>query len=77
MLAKFSDNLDEQTTLQITELCGHYTYSKPKVALEINKLYENLASIKIDGKRFVIETKLQFLMELVILLIVLLLDLFK
>ena len=28
------DNLDEQTTLQITELCGHYTYSKPKVALE-------------------------------------------
>ena len=49
------DNLDEQTTLQITELCGHYTYSKPKVALEINKLYENLASIKIDGKRFVIE----------------------
>lgn len=44
------DNLDEQTTLQITELCGHYTYSKPKVALEINKLYENLASIKIDGK---------------------------
>ena len=34
------DNLDEQTTLQITELCGHYTYSKPKVALEINKLYE-------------------------------------
>ena len=24
------DNLDEQTTLQITELCGHYTYSKPK-----------------------------------------------
>ena len=34
---------------------SHYTYSKPKVALEINKLYENLASIKIDGKRFVIE----------------------
>ena len=49
------NNLDEKTVLQITELCGHYTYSKPEVEKEINRLYENLADINIDGKRFVIE----------------------
>lgn len=47
--------LDDATKLQITELCGHYTFSNDDVAKEIDKLYENLASIKIDGKRFVIE----------------------
>ena len=47
--------LDDATKLQITELCGHYTFSNDDVAKEIDKLYENLAAIKIDGKRFVIE----------------------
>lgn len=47
--------LDDATKLQITELCGHYTFSNDDVAKEIDKLYENLATIKIDGKRFVIE----------------------
>ena len=47
--------LDDKTKLQITELCGHYTFSKPEVEKEINKLYDNLAAIKIDGRRFVIE----------------------
>ena len=47
--------LDDATKLQITELCGHYTFSNDDVAKEIDKLYENLAALKIDGKRFVIE----------------------
>lgn len=47
--------LDEKTERQITELCGHYTYSMPVVAAEIEKLYKNLAELKIDGRRFVIE----------------------
>lgn len=49
------DNLAPDTVLQITELCGHYTYSTPEVEEQIDKLYANLNSIKIDGKRFVIE----------------------
>lgn len=49
------ENLDETTQRQITELCGHYTYSSPEVEREINRLYENLFSIHIDGRRFVIE----------------------
>lgn len=49
------ENLNEQTKVQITELCGHYTYSNPEVEQEIIKLYNNLAEVKIDGKRFVID----------------------
>lgn len=49
------EHLDEKTQRQITELCGHYTYSKPEVEQEINKLYDNLALLRIDGRRFVIE----------------------
>lgn len=47
--------LDEATKRQITELCGHYTYSNETVEAEINKLYNNLASMGIDGRRYVIE----------------------
>ena len=47
--------LDEATKLQITELCGHYTFSKPEVEAEINKLYKNLEMLHIDGKRYVID----------------------
>lgn len=47
--------LDDATKLQITELCGHYTYSSPEVAKEIEKLYSNLASINIDGRRYVVD----------------------
>ncbi|MCC8027575.1 MAG: class II D-tagatose-bisphosphate aldolase, non-catalytic subunit [Clostridium sp.] len=49
------EHLDENTRRQITELCGHYTYSRAEVEQEINRLYENLASLHIDGRRFVIE----------------------
>lgn len=49
------ETLDDATKRQITELCGHYTYSTPVVEAEINKLYENLSTIYIDGKRYVIE----------------------
>lgn len=47
--------LSEDTKLQITELCGHYTYSNPVVETEIEKLYNNLNKVNIDGRRFVIE----------------------
>ena len=49
------ETLDEATKLQITELCGHYTYSTPEVEQEIEKLYSNLAIINIDGRRYVID----------------------
>lgn len=47
--------LNDETKLQITELCGHYTYSTPEVEAKIHQLYDNLETIHIDGKRFVIE----------------------
>ena len=47
--------LDENTKLQITELCGHYTYSKPEVEAEIEKLYNNLNKVNINGRRYVVE----------------------
>lgn len=47
--------LDEATRLQITELCGHYTYSKPEVEAEIEKLYSNLEKVNINGRRYVVE----------------------
>ncbi len=47
--------LDDATKLQITELCGHYTFSNPEVEKEINQLYANMDILEIDGKRFVIE----------------------
>lgn len=49
------ENLDEKTKRQITELCGHYTYSQPEVEKEIQVLYNNLATLNIDGRRFVID----------------------
>ena len=49
------ETLDEATKLQITELCGYYTYSTPEVEQEIEKLYSNLAIINIDGRRYVID----------------------
>ena len=47
--------LDDDTKLTITELCGHYTYSKPEVEKEINKLYNNLKDVSVDGRRYVVE----------------------
>lgn len=47
--------LDDKTALQITELCGHYTFSKPEVEAEINKLMANLKSININGQRYIVD----------------------
>lgn len=47
--------LDEDTKIQITELCGHYTFSTPEVEVEIKKLMDNLKRIKIDGQRYIID----------------------
>lgn len=49
------DHLDRESALQITELCGHYTYSTPKVEEKIQLLNDNLTKLGIDGQRFVIE----------------------
>ncbi|MGI6109016.1 MAG: class II D-tagatose-bisphosphate aldolase non-catalytic subunit [Eubacteriaceae bacterium] len=47
--------LDDASKLQITELCGHYTFSNPDVEKEISKLYNNLNKLGIDGRRYVID----------------------
>lgn len=47
--------LDDATKLQITELCGHYTFSSKEVEAEINKLMANLKTIKIDGQRYIVD----------------------
>lgn len=47
--------LDDATKLQITELCGHYTFSTPEVEAEINKLMDNLKTININGQRYIID----------------------
>lgn len=47
--------LDEDTKIQITELCGHYTFSTPEVEVEIKKLMDNLKRIKMDGQRYIID----------------------
>lgn len=49
------DALSEKTKREITELCGHYTFSLEDVDAEIKKLNTNLESIYIDGKRYVID----------------------
>ncbi|MFA9398577.1 MAG: class II D-tagatose-bisphosphate aldolase non-catalytic subunit [Clostridiaceae bacterium] len=46
---------DEELTYLITEISGHYTFNNDSVKAEINKLYENLALVGIDGEKFVIE----------------------
>jgi D-tagatose-1,6-bisphosphate aldolase subunit GatZ/KbaZ len=46
--------LSPSTALQITQLCGHYTFSSPEVAEQIEALYKNLAGVHVDGRRYVI-----------------------
>ena len=49
------EGLSDDTKEQITEMCGHYTFSNEDVAAEIEKLYANLDKLDIDGQRYVID----------------------
>lgn len=46
---------DDDLSLEILDIAGHYTFNDAMVKKEINTLYANLAANNIDGKRFVID----------------------
>ncbi|PRY82385.1 class II D-tagatose-bisphosphate aldolase non-catalytic subunit [Alkalibacterium olivapovliticus] len=46
---------DNDLSLQILDIAGHYTFNNNEVKLEIEKLYTNLTLNNINGKRFVID----------------------
>ena len=46
---------DDELSLKILDVSGHYAFNDPEVKEQVEKLYRNLAAQDIDGKRFVIE----------------------
>ncbi|MDW7796781.1 class II D-tagatose-bisphosphate aldolase, non-catalytic subunit [Streptococcus canis] len=46
---------NESLQAEILDIAGHYTFNDDEVKAEIAKLYDNLASQHIDGKRYVID----------------------
>ena len=46
---------NEELSLQILDIAGHYAFNDPEVKEQTAKLYRNLAAQDIDGQRFVIE----------------------
>ena len=46
---------DEELSLKILDISGHYVFNDNEVKTEMDKLYTNLTAAGIDGKRFVIE----------------------
>ncbi|MDW7798090.1 class II D-tagatose-bisphosphate aldolase, non-catalytic subunit [Streptococcus canis] len=46
---------NESLQAEILDIAGHYTFNDDEVKAEIAKLYDNLASQNIDGKRYVID----------------------
>jgi tagatose-1,6-bisphosphate aldolase non-catalytic subunit AgaZ/GatZ len=46
---------DDTLSLEILDIAGHYTFNNDEVKAEIDKLYENLRKVNIDGQRFVVE----------------------
>lgn len=46
---------NETLQAEILDIAGHYTFNDDEVKAEIEKLYANLASQNIDGKRYVID----------------------
>lgn len=45
---------DNELTLQILDIAGHYTFNHDEVKAEIQRLFSNLEKCKIDGERFVV-----------------------
>ena len=46
---------DDELSLKILDVSGHYAFNDPEVKEQVEKLYRNLATQDIDGKRFVVE----------------------
>ena len=46
---------DEELSLRILDISGHYVFNDPEVKAQIEKLYANLAAQHIDGQAFVVE----------------------
>ncbi len=46
---------NDELSLQILDISGHYAFNDPEVKAELEKLYANLAAQDIDGRRFVVE----------------------
>jgi hypothetical protein len=46
---------DNDISLEILDIAGHYTFNDEEVKVEINKLYENLSKVNINGQRFVVD----------------------
>ncbi|GFE44038.1 UNVERIFIED_CONTAM: class II D-tagatose-bisphosphate aldolase, non-catalytic subunit [Streptococcus canis] len=46
---------NESLQAEILDIAGHYTFNDDEVKAEVAKLYDNLASQNIDGKRYVID----------------------
>lgn len=46
---------DEQLSLEILDISGHYAFNDEDVKKEIEVLYQNLAQHHIDGQRFVVD----------------------
>ena len=45
---------DEQLSLDVLDIAGHYAFNDADVKKELRILYENLAKHHIDGQRFVL-----------------------
>lgn len=46
---------EESLSAEILDIAGHYTFNNNEVKEEIERLYDNLNKLNIDGKRFVID----------------------
>ena len=46
---------DEQLSLDVLDIAGHYAFNDADVKKELRILYENLAKHHIDGQRFVVD----------------------
>ncbi|KAB7664802.1 class II D-tagatose-bisphosphate aldolase non-catalytic subunit [Bacillus sp. B1-b2] len=45
---------DNEIAIQILDIAGHYTFNDKEVKEEIEKLYQNLSKVNVDGQRFVV-----------------------
>lgn len=46
---------NEELSLKILDVSGHYAFNDPEVKVQVQKIYRNLAAQDIDGQRFVVE----------------------
>ncbi|MFJ7935612.1 class II D-tagatose-bisphosphate aldolase non-catalytic subunit [Sporosarcina sp. NPDC096371] len=46
---------DDDLSAEILDIAGHYTFNDDNVKVEINRLYDNLNKVNINGQRFVVD----------------------